>query len=307
MRALRERIERVAATDFTVLIEGETGGQGTRRAADPRDQPAAAGAIRRHQLRRARRNAARGGAVRHRGTHGHRRARPARQVRARRRRHAVPRRSVGPVVSAQAKLLRAIQDFAVERVGGHGPGVSTSGSSPRPTGPCRGMVERGLFRADLYLPVERRRGPGAAAARRGGPTSWSWREHFLDAAPRHAARSSCRRRRSTRWSAYDWPGNVRELERVIERAVALAAERARSSWTTCRRRCAASTRRRSCLLVRARRHDAGVGQPLRAARSRAMPRQQAASVPRARDQLSHAAGVPALSGPTTTGRLMGRQ
>ena len=81
---------------------------------------AAQRSVRRRQLRGDRRDAARGGAVRHRGAHGHRRARPARQVRARARRHAVPRRGVRPVASAQAKMLRAIQDLAVERVGGCG-------------------------------------------------------------------------------------------------------------------------------------------------------------------------------------------
>ena len=71
--------------------------QGTGRAPDPRPQPAPLGAVRRGELRRAGRDAARGRAVRHRGAHRHRRPRPSRQVRARRRRHPVPRRGRRPV------------------------------------------------------------------------------------------------------------------------------------------------------------------------------------------------------------------
>ena len=97
IRRVRERIERVAATDFTVLIEGEWNRQGTGRTAGARAQPPPARAVRRGQLRRDRRDAARGGAVWHRGAHRHRRARPARQVRARPWRHAVPRRGIRSV------------------------------------------------------------------------------------------------------------------------------------------------------------------------------------------------------------------
>ena len=71
--------------------------QGAGGAADPPVEPAQSRTVRRRQLRRDRRDAARGRAVRHRGPHGDRRARPPRQVRAGRRRHAVPRRGRRPV------------------------------------------------------------------------------------------------------------------------------------------------------------------------------------------------------------------
>ena len=121
MAALRSRIERVAVTDFTVLLEGESGvGKElvARQIHELSRSPERA--FRGHQLRRARRDAARGRTLRHRRAHGDRGPGPAREVRACRRRHAVPRRSVGLSLSAQAKLLRAIQDLAVERVGGNG-------------------------------------------------------------------------------------------------------------------------------------------------------------------------------------------
>ena len=69
-----------------------------RRSPDSRSQSAAKGAVRRRQLRRHRRKPPRSGALRHRGSDGDRRSRAAREVRARARRHAVPRRGVGPVV-----------------------------------------------------------------------------------------------------------------------------------------------------------------------------------------------------------------
>ena len=68
-------------------------------------------------------------------------------------------------LSAQAKLLRAIQDLAVERVGGqrHPPRrhPHRRGDQPQPVRAGR----RRLFRAGPVLPAERRRRPCAAAAR----------------------------------------------------------------------------------------------------------------------------------------------
>ena len=75
----------------------ERHGQGAGGASDPRAEPPAARTVRGRQLRSGGRDAARGRALRHRGSHGHGRARPPRQVRALRHGHAVPGRSVGPV------------------------------------------------------------------------------------------------------------------------------------------------------------------------------------------------------------------
>ena len=70
-----------------VLIEGESGtGKELVGAADSRAESPAQRSVRRGQLRGDRRDAARGRAVRHRRADGDRRARAARQVRARRRR-----------------------------------------------------------------------------------------------------------------------------------------------------------------------------------------------------------------------------
>jgi len=126
-------------------------------------------------------------------------------------------------LSAQAKLLRAIQDLTVERVGGNGGrrvDVRIVAATNRSLG---GLVAHGLFRADLFYrlsgvevmvaPLRLRKGDILELA-----------QYFL---ARHQAGG-----RYTMTSAavdalmsYDWPGNVRELERMIEGAVAVAESR----------------------------------------------------------------------------------
>jgi transcriptional regulator with PAS, ATPase and Fis domain len=122
-------------------------------------------------------------------------------------------------LSAQAKLLRAIQDLAVERVGGH---LSrrvdiriVAATNRRLTG----LVDQQLFRPDLYYRLS---GVDVLV-----PSLRERRDDILE-----LARYFLERHRSTRplhlsaaaaeaLVTYRWPGNVRELERLIERAVAL--------------------------------------------------------------------------------------
>ncbi len=126
-------------------------------------------------------------------------------------------------LTAQAKLLRVLQDMAVERVGS---GVSQAVDTRVIAATNRGLqdlVERGVFRADLYYrlagvdivvpPLRARRSdvPGLAAhflARYGRLDTLTLADAATDAL-----------------AAYDWPGNVRQLGRVIERAIALTPGR----------------------------------------------------------------------------------
>ena len=122
--------------------------------------------------------------------------------------------------AAQAKLLRAIQDLAVERVGGNGVhrvDIRIVAASNRS---LADMVERKLFRADLFyrlsgvdvrVPALRERRPDILELAR----------HFLD---RHRGARALRLSRDAihALTEHNWPGNVRELERVVERVVALA-------------------------------------------------------------------------------------
>jgi transcriptional regulator with PAS, ATPase and Fis domain len=121
---------------------------------------------------------------------------------------------------AQAKLLRVLQDLVVERVGGaksQRVDVRIVAATNRP---LTAMVADGRFRADLYYrlsgveirvpPLRERRDdlPLLAAyllQRHANPVPWRVTSSAMEA-----------------MKLYDWPGNVRQLGRVMERAVALA-------------------------------------------------------------------------------------
>jgi PAS domain S-box-containing protein len=125
----------------------------------------------------------------------------------------------------QAKLLRALQEREVERVGG----TTTRSVDIRviaATGkPLENLVKESKFRADLYyrihvIPIHI---PPLRGRREDiGPIA----DHFL-------TRISCetgeiRRSISPELMAilksYNWPGNVRELQNVLQRAVAMTRE-----------------------------------------------------------------------------------
>src|SRR5436309_5422112 len=122
--------------------------------------------------------------------------------------------------SAQAKLLRAIQDLTVERVGGtgsHRVDIRVIAATNRS---LLSLVERQLFRPDLYYRLS---GVGirVPALRERRADIVELAQYFLE---RHRATRMLRLSTAARDAlvSYDWPGNVRELERLMERAVALA-------------------------------------------------------------------------------------
>ena len=221
MQELRSRIERVALTDFTVLIEGESG-VGKELVARQV-----------HELSR-----------RHRGPFVAVNCaavveslleaelfgieeRTATGVRGRR--GKFENADGGTIfldevsdlsASAQAKLLRAIQEVAVERVGGHGVRRVNTRIVAATNRPLARLVEQRLFRSDLYYRL--------AGVEITVPSLRERADDILE-----LARYFLERHRYTRaltlsagaqeaLRAYQWPGNVRELQRVIERAVALA-------------------------------------------------------------------------------------
>jgi len=122
--------------------------------------------------------------------------------------------------AAQAKLLRAIQDLAIERVGGYGTRRVDTRIVVATNKPLGGLVADGRFRMDLYY---RLHGVEVQV-----PPLRDRREDILELAQYFL--DTHRGLRMLRLSegaidalrAYNWPGNVRELERVMERAVALA-------------------------------------------------------------------------------------
>ncbi len=124
--------------------------------------------------------------------------------------------------SAQAKLLRALQERVIERVGGENPievDVRILAATNRD---LEAAVREGRFREDLYYrvnvvpidlpPLRERRADVPLLAERhltrcreemgAGPARFT--RQALNALLRH-----------------DWPGNVRELENAVQRAVAL--------------------------------------------------------------------------------------
>ena len=123
-------------------------------------------------------------------------------------------------LSAQAKLLRALQDFAVERVGGHGLHRVNTRVVAATNKKLSGLVEARLFRADLFYRL--------AGIEIQVPPLRDRREDILELASYFLERHGEARRLTLSKAAadalltYDWPGNVRELERMMERTVALA-------------------------------------------------------------------------------------
>ncbi len=220
MAALRSRIERVAGTDFTVLLEGESGV----------GKELVARQI--HDLSRRRNGpfvavncAALVETLIEAELFGIE-ERTATGVRGRRGKfeHADKGTLFLDEVSelsppAQAKLLRAIQDLAVERVGGTGTHPVDIRIVAATNQGLAALVDQRLLRPDLFYrlsgvdirvpPLRERRADILELAR-----------YFLE---RHRPTRLLKLSdaASEALFTYDWPGNVRELERLIEGAVAL--------------------------------------------------------------------------------------
>jgi len=220
MRALRRRIERVAATDFTVLIEGESGTGKELVARQIHDL-----SRRNHGPFVAINCAALVETLIEAELFGIE-ERTATGVRGRRGKfeHAEGGTLFLDEVSdlspsAQAKLLRAIQDLAVERVGGLVSRRVNTRIVAATNQSLAAQVERSLFRTDLFYRL--------SGVELNVPPLRGRRDDILELAQYFLTRH--RHTRSLELSplvadallTYDWPGNVRELERYLEAAVAL--------------------------------------------------------------------------------------
>ena len=221
IRAVRSRIERVAATGFTVLIQGESGvgkelvARQIHDLSPRRDGPFIAvncAAIVETLLeaelfgiedriatgvrgRRGKFEAAHGGTL-----------------------------FLDEVAdlsqSAQAKLLRAIQEMSIERVGAHESRLVDTRLIAATNSTLAELVARGRFRLDLYY---RLHGVeiDVPPLRERPEDILELTDYFLER-HRDFRRLRLSQAAADALLAYRWPGNVRELERVIERAVALA-------------------------------------------------------------------------------------
>ena len=222
VRGVRERIERVALTDFTVLIEGESG---TGKELVARQI---------HELSHRRRGpfvavncAALVETLLEAELFGIE-ERTATGVRGRQGKFESAQwgtlfldevSDLSPV--AQSKLLRAIQDLSVDRVGSAGSRRIDTRIIVATNRPLAGMAAQGRFRVDLFY---RLNGIDVQV-----PPLRERKDDVLELANYFLERYRALRPLALSVPvvdallAYDWPGNVRELERVIERAVALAS------------------------------------------------------------------------------------
>ncbi len=122
--------------------------------------------------------------------------------------------------SAQAKLLRVIQDPTVERVGGSGSRRVDVRIVAATNRPLKTLCKGGEFRWDLFyrLNAIEIEVPPLRARRDDIP-------YLVEAILQRSGDGQTYRMTPDAMEAlmvYEWPGNVRELERVIERAVTLA-------------------------------------------------------------------------------------
>lgn len=132
---------------------------------------------------------------------------------------------VGEVsMGMQVKLLRALQERAIRRVGESKSvpiDVRILAATNRDLMTC---VEKGTFRQDLYYRLNVVEVSVPSLRDRGGDIIPLARTFLEDAAERmHRNVLHLSPEAADRLSRHDWPGNVRELENAIERAVALAS------------------------------------------------------------------------------------
>jgi DNA-binding NtrC family response regulator len=222
IEAVYRQIDRVAATDVTVLIRGETG-TGKELAAHAIHDAGA----RAHGPFVALSCAAIPESLQEAEFFGHERGAFTDAVSTRRGRFEQAHKGtlfldevgeLGPTL--QAKLLRALQERAFHRIGGTQEIHSDFRLITATNRDLGREVERGRFRADLYfrlavfeleVPPLRARDDDVLLLAR-ALIERSGRAVTLDASAERALR------------LYSWPGNVRELENTIQRALVLCKD-----------------------------------------------------------------------------------
>jgi DNA-binding NtrC family response regulator len=126
-------------------------------------------------------------------------------------------------LTVQGKLLRAIEEKSVDRIGGRAPVAVDVRVVAATNKELRGAVDRGEFRGDLFfrlavfpidIPPLRERGDDAVLLARHFAAEIGKELRGREALLSDAAAAAVRMHR--------WPGNVRELENAIERACILA-------------------------------------------------------------------------------------
>ena len=226
MRKIYHVVEQAAPTSASVLITGESG-TGKELIAQTIHQlsPRASFPVRRDQLRRHSRNAARERDLRPREGRLHRRRRSSPGLlRARRSRHAVSRRNRrDDADDAGQAAARAAGAAASAGWAAATSSRSTCASSRRPTSIRIEAVQKGKLREDLFyrlnvfaicLPPLRDRRDDLPLLVQAFLHEFNLRNQKSIAGVDQQAMRMLEQ--------YSWPGNVRELRNVIERATILA-------------------------------------------------------------------------------------
>ena len=125
----------------------------------------------------------------------------------------------------QAKLLRAIQEKEIDRVGGNSPVkidlriIATSNKD------LQKEIENGNFREDLFFRLNIINIELPALSERKGDIE-ILSQHFIDKYVKNNSLSqkTLSSEALERMVSYSWPGNVRELENVLHRAVLMSDE-----------------------------------------------------------------------------------
>jgi transcriptional regulator with PAS, ATPase and Fis domain len=221
MQRLREQVRRIARTSFTVLIEGESGAGKELVARQIHEQSSRAEgpfvAVNCAALVESLLEAELFGIE----------ERTATGVRGRRGKFEQAHGGtlfldeIGDLsMAAQAKLLRVLQDLAVERVGGHLARVVDTRIVAATNRGLLSLVASGGCRSDLYYRL--------AGVEVVVPPLRDHREDIPELvacflAQRDAGHFDVTPGVVHALEAFDWPGNVRQLGRVVERAIALSS------------------------------------------------------------------------------------
>ena len=132
---------------------------------------------------------------------------------------------VGELTSSiQGKLLRALQEHEIDRIGGAGPIPVDIRFIAATNRDLESDVADGRFREDLYyrLKVLAIRTPALRERREDIP---ALARHFISKYAKEAGRvvHGISPQSESILMSYDWPGNVRQLQSVIQHAIALGS------------------------------------------------------------------------------------
>ena len=227
MRQIFGVLERIAPTDASVLLEGETGtgkdvlARSIHQISTRKDQPFVVvdcGAVSYNLIESE--------------LFGHERGAFTGAIAARQGAFEIAGRGtvfldeVGELpLDVQPKLLRVLESGEFRRVGGNKPLHAEARIVAATKRNLKEEVERGKFREDLYfrLSVVPISVPPLRTRREDVPALV---EQFLELARKRdptASAISLTRETVSALAAHDWPGNVRELRNVLDRAIYIAA------------------------------------------------------------------------------------